>query len=152
MFSQFPVMLLFFVKYNRISIIELWCVDFFNIHLTNKKDILLTYTNIWNWFSTKLILRPVWEKLMAFQYIYDVCVRVILSSVLFKVKWQSHPWITYMKQTYNIPKMQCNDASGHIVSDVPGAIGCFGSFNSIHLSPGDPAGVNQTPACVYLDS
>ncbi len=42
------------------------------------------------------------------------------------------------------------DATGHIFSDVPGIIGCFGSFNIIHPHPGDPAEADQTPACVQL--
>lgn len=43
-----------------------------------------------------------------------------------------------------------NDATGHNVSDVPGIIGCLGFFNIIHPHPGDPAGADQTPACVQM--
>ena len=42
------------------------------------------------------------------------------------------------------------DATGHIVSDVPGIFGCFRSFDIIHPHPGDPAGVGQTSACVQV--
>lgn len=41
-------------------------------------------------------------------------------------------------------------ASGHIFSDVPGIIGCFGSFNFMHPPPGDLAGADETPACVQM--
>lgn len=42
------------------------------------------------------------------------------------------------------------DASGHIISHVPGIIRHFGVFNIIHPPTGDPAGADQTPACVQL--
>lgn len=45
-----------------------------------------------------------------------------------------------------------DDPSGHVISDVPGIIGCFGSFNIIHPHPGDLAGADQTPACGWLAS
>ena len=35
---------------------------------------------------------------------------------------------------------------GHIVSDAPGVIGCFGSYIR-HPHPGDPAGGDQAPTC-----
>lgn len=43
-----------------------------------------------------------------------------------------------------------SDATGHIFSDVPGIIGCFGFSNIIHSHPGDPAEAGQAPACVQL--
>ena len=44
------------------------------------------------------------------------------------------------------------DASGHIISDVPGITGRPGSFNIRRPPPGDPAGADQTPACVQIAS
>lgn len=39
---------------------------------------------------------------------------------------------------------------GHVISEKPGVIGCFGSLIFIHPHPGDPTGGDQSPACVQV--
>ena len=59
---------------------------------------------------------------------------------------------TQNKDVTNVVYIHDTDASGHIISDVPGIIGHFGSFNIIRPPPGDPAGADRTPACVQMAS
>ena len=45
---------------------------------------------------------------------------------------------------------ESSDAPAHILSNVPGVIRCFGSFNIRHPRPGDPASVDQAVTCVQV--